>query len=53
MMKLILIGADGRHVGAVELSSTVRVVALESLKALGAVRVKLERHTVSLVNVRF
>jgi hypothetical protein len=53
MMTLILIGADGRQVGAVELNSSVRVAALESLKALGAVRVKLARNTVNLANVRF
>ncbi len=41
MVKLILFGIDGRLVGAVELGREVRLVDLESLKALGAVRAQL------------
>ena len=41
MVKLILIGADGRQVGAVELDREIKVVDLESLKVLGAVRARL------------
>ncbi len=41
MVKLILIGIDGRQVGAVELAREVRLVDLELLKSLGAVRARL------------
>lgn len=41
MVKLILIGIDGRQVGAVELAREVKVVDLELLKSLGAVRARL------------
>ncbi len=43
MIRLILVGSDGRRVGAVELSVDVKIADLDSLKALGAVRVTLER----------
>lgn len=41
MVKLILIGADGRQVGAVELNREVRLVDLEALRTLGAARVAI------------
>lgn len=41
MLRLILIGIDGRQVGAVELDREIKVVDLESLKSLGAVRARL------------
>ena len=41
MVRLILIGIDGRQVGAVELDREIKVVYLESLKSLGAVRARL------------
>ncbi len=41
MVKLILIGIDGSQVGAVELAREVRLVDLELLKNLGAVRARL------------
>ncbi len=41
MVKLILIGIDGRQVGAVELDRKVKVADLELLKSLGAVRARL------------
>ena len=41
MVKLILIGADGRQVGAVELGREIKVADLELLKVLGAVRARL------------
>ncbi len=41
MVKLILIGSDGRQVGAVELNREVRLVDLEALRSLGATRVAI------------
>lgn len=41
MVKLILIGIDGRQVGAVELQRDIKVIDLELLKNLGAVRARL------------
>lgn len=41
MVKLILIDAEGRQVGAVELAREVKLVALAALKNLGAVRFHL------------
>lgn len=41
MVKLILIGIDGRRVGAVELAREVRLVDLEALRSLGAARVAI------------
>lgn len=45
MARLILIDAAGNQVGAVELARSVRLVDLEALKALGAVRALLIRNT--------
>lgn len=41
MLRLILIGIDGRQVGAVELDREIKVVDLGALKSLGAVRARL------------
>jgi hypothetical protein len=41
MVRLILIDAAGKQVGAVELGRDVRLIDLESLKALGAIRAQL------------
>jgi hypothetical protein len=41
MVRLILIDATGKQVGIVELGRDVKLVDLESLKGLGAVRAKL------------
>ena len=41
MVKLILIDAGGHQVGAIELAREVKLVDLEALKKLGAVRARL------------
>lgn len=41
MVRLILIDAAGKQVGAVELGRGVRLVDLEALKALGACRAQV------------
>ncbi len=41
MVKLILIDACGHQVGAIELAREVKLIDLEALKNLGAVRARL------------
>ena len=41
MVKLILIDAGGHQVGAIELAREVKLIDLEALKNLGAVRARL------------